>query len=245
MNSSIIGDAVANAGIVEKRAREGDDGARLSLVDHAIQAINIGILDGRYAPGQRLIETELTRELGISRNTLRAALRRLAADGLVQIETFRGAMVARPSRKEVQDLFEVREALEVLAVRRAAANISRPGWRERAEAAARPLLAFRDQPPKADEHLWENRQFHDLLVELAENVHLGRLLDQLLMPAFQGAFFRVYDAALYHQSLADHRAIFDAILAGDAGAAEARMRKHVQRTAALMERLPDSLFRAD
>jgi len=223
----------------------GDDNGRLTQVDQAVQAINLGILDGRYAPGQRLIETELAREIGVSRNTLRAALRRLAADGLVQIETFRGAMVARPSRKEMRDLFEVRESLEGLAARHAAANITRSGLRERAEAVARPLLALRELPPKVDDHLWENRQFHDLILELADNMHLGRLLDQLLMPVFQRAFFRVYDAALYQKSIGDHRQILEAVLAADGAAAEEAMRAHVRWTATLADNIPDSLFRPD
>lgn len=224
----------------------GEESGRLtSQVDQAVQAINLGILEGRYAPGQRLIETELTREIGVSRNTLRAALRRLAADGLVHIEAFRGAMVARPSRKEMRELFEVREVLEALAARRSADNIDRPGLRERAEAVALPLLAVREDPPKADDHLWENRQFHDLVLELADNMHLGRVLDQLLMPVFQRAFFRVYDAALYKRSVADHRLILEAILAGDGAAAEDAMRAHVRWTAKLADNIPDSLFRPE
>ncbi|MBI5263423.1 MAG: GntR family transcriptional regulator [Bradyrhizobium sp.] len=217
----------------------------MTQVDQAVQAINLGILEGRYAPGQRLIETELTREIGVSRNTLRAALRRLAADGLVQIEDFRGAMVARPSRKEMRDLFEVREALEGLAARRSATNIIRPGLRQRAEAVGRPLLVSRKLTPKPEEHLWENRQFHDLILELADNTHLGRVLDQLLMPVFQRAFFRVYDASLYRKSVSDHRLILNAVLAGDGPAAEDAMRAHVRWTATLAENIPDSLFRPD
>lgn len=217
---------------------------RLSLVAQAYQAISRGILEGRYAPGQRLIEADLTQELGISRNTLREALHRLTANGMVQIEAFRGAIVASPTRKEVMDLLAVRGRLESFAARCAASRMHLPGVRERAEQAARPLLAEAESLPKLEEHLRENRQFHDLILQLADNTSLLKVIDQLYLPVHMRTFFRLYDVDLYNQSMSDHREIFAAILAGDEDLAERMALKHVNHTRELMDKLPDSFFKA-
>jgi DNA-binding GntR family transcriptional regulator len=230
---------------VSTTARPASKNGRQTIVELAAQAIVAGILEGRYAPGQRLVEADLTRELGISRNPLREALGRVAADGLVQIEPFRGAIVARPSRREVADLFEMRECLEGWAARRAAARITVPGLRERTRRIAAPLLAAGKTAPRAEDYLIENRKFHQMILELAGNVYLPRLLDLLQFPIFQAAFFRVYDAKLYQASAADHRAIFDAIIRGDKTGAEAAVHEHIRRTSALVQSLPDVLFRPD
>src|SRR5512134_3171820 len=92
-------------------------GGAKTVVEATIEAIKSGIFEGRYAPGQRLIEADLTRELSVSRGPLREALGRLVADGLVEIEPYRGAIVARPSREDVANTLQLREVLEGLAAR--------------------------------------------------------------------------------------------------------------------------------
>ncbi len=83
-----------------------------STVDQVIEAIKLGIRDARYVPAQRLIEPDLAKEYGVSRGSVREALRRLAAEGFVNLERFRGASIIRMSRKQVVDLLELREVLE-------------------------------------------------------------------------------------------------------------------------------------
>ena len=87
-----------------------------------IEAITDGVKDGRYAPGQRLVEADLTAELGVSRGPLREALGRLAAEGVLELEPYRGAVVRRLTREDVEDLFSVREVLEGEAARLAAST---------------------------------------------------------------------------------------------------------------------------
>lgn len=214
-----------------------------TVVEYAIEAIRHGILEGHYAPGQRLIEGELTDVLGVSRGPLREALRRLAADGLVEIEPFRGAAVSRLTRAELADTLTVREMLEGLAARLAAERIAVPGNRAKANAALGTLKrAAGSADPSA--YLEENDQFHNLIVDLSGNAVLGRQIAQLQLPTLRSAFFRLFDAALQTASLAQHREIIDAILSGDAARAERTMRSHVRRTIEIARRLPDGLFRA-
>lgn len=92
-------------------------------VPYSVQAAEIlraRVLNGEYDPGQRLSEVELSTSLGISRSPLREALRTLANEGLVQIVSTKGIFVADFTAGQVLDLLEVREALDLLAVRLAA-----------------------------------------------------------------------------------------------------------------------------
>lgn len=218
---------------------------RRTVVEIAVSNITDGILSGRFSLGQRLVEADLAKELGISRNTLRESFGRLSNDGLVQIEPFRGAVVARPSRRALKDLFDIRECLESWAVRIAAQRVNESPLLSCAKELAVTLRADISAPTNPSDYLEENRKFHGLLLELAENQHLPKLIDQLRLPIYQSAFFRMYDTSMYRTSTAEHRAILDAILAGDADGAEHQIRLHVRTTAKFLLSLPDHFFIPD
>jgi DNA-binding GntR family transcriptional regulator len=89
--------------------------ARVSTVDALAAALRARIFEGDLAAGERLPERELTERYGVARHSVRAALRSLAADGLVTIEPHRGASVASLDETAVRSLFELRAALEIEA----------------------------------------------------------------------------------------------------------------------------------
>lgn len=86
--------------------------------EQVISTIRQAILEFRLQPGQRLVERELVEHLGVSRTTVREALRELASEGLVAVIPQRGAVVATPTADEAADLYAAREVLESLLVRR-------------------------------------------------------------------------------------------------------------------------------
>lgn len=88
------------------------------LREQVIGALRAAILDFRLTPGQRLVERELIEQLGVSRTTVREALRELTSEGLVTVVPQRGAIVAAPSLDEAEDLYEIRAVLESLLVER-------------------------------------------------------------------------------------------------------------------------------
>ena len=88
---------------------------RASTVDALADALRQEILDGELPGGARLRERELCEAFGVARHSLRAALRQLAADGLVRLEPHRGARVAQLTPEEVRALYELRAALEIEA----------------------------------------------------------------------------------------------------------------------------------
>jgi DNA-binding GntR family transcriptional regulator len=207
-----------------------------------VQAIRSGIKEGIYAPGQRLIESELTRTFGVSRGPLREAMWRLAGEGLVRIEPNRGVTVRKLSRAEVRHIYEIREMLEGLAARLAADQIDSGDHRSRLRSAQRTL----DQCRKTNDvngYILANEQLHELIVELSENELLSSLLGQLRVPIFRLQFrrFLAIPSAI-SASAEQHAEVLNAILAGESGAAERAMRRHIRESGQLIQDLPDSGF---
>ncbi len=137
---------------------------RRSAVDELASALRRRILDGALDGGERLREQELTDAYRVARHTVRAALRALAAEGLVVLEPHRGAHVARLGPAEVEGLYELRPALEVEAARLA---LRRTGGRlpEEVHAAARVLAAVcRGRRPDWSDVVDAHEALHTALV---------------------------------------------------------------------------------
>ena len=88
------------------------------LSENVVGAIRSAILNGELELGQRLVETDLAEQLGVSRGPIREALRLLAAEGLVVINVHRGTFIVQPTKDDVEEIYSLREALESLAVKR-------------------------------------------------------------------------------------------------------------------------------
>ncbi len=214
------------------------DGTKASAtaVQSVIEAITDGVKEGRYAPGQRLVEADLTQELGVSRGPLREALGRLAAEGVLEIEPYRGAVVRKLSRADVVDLFQIREVLEAEAARLAAVRIDEGDNRKRLEAAVKALEGFKRRPDTIA-YMDENTRFHELVVELSGNKLLARLIGQLQVHAFRLLFRRlILESSAVDNSIHEHEAVTAAILAGDGRAAEREMRRHVRKSGEMVLR---------
>jgi DNA-binding GntR family transcriptional regulator len=95
--------------------------ARTTTVDTLADALRERIMSGELEPGQRLIERDLTERYEVARGTVRAALRRLEHEGLVTVETHRGAFVRQLDKQALRELFELRMALELESAHRALA----------------------------------------------------------------------------------------------------------------------------
>ena len=125
------------------------------------------VLAGRFAPGERLTEEHLANGLGVSRTPVREALHKLASEGLIQPLESRGFCVAKDSREEIEDLFDIRAALEGYAIRIICEYITDSqikklnGYIEKAEDAL--------QRQKLDEIFEYNTQFHDELHSVVPN----------------------------------------------------------------------------
>jgi DNA-binding GntR family transcriptional regulator len=217
---------------------------RGTTLDRVVQHLREGILNSRYAPGQRLIEADLTRDLGVSRGPLREAFRRLSAEGLIETVPNRGALVRRLTLTETIELFQIRIELEALAARRSAANMADRCVRAAFEDAIRPIWS--DTPRlSSSAYLDENKLFHDAIVGASGNCQLVLLHRQLQLPLIMFQVSGGLTPEMLRRSVSDHRDIADAILAGDPTASEAELRSHLERAAELTRQMPTSTFRLD
>lgn len=222
----------------------GMPGVRGTTVDRVVQHLRDGILNSRYAPGQRLIEADLTRDLGVSRGPLREAFRRLSAEGLVEMVPNRGALVRRLTRRETLELFQIRTELEALGARLAAANMADRANRQAFETAIAPIWS--DAPRLSQmAYLEENKRFHDAVIGASGNCQLVQIHRQLQLPLIMFQVSGALSADVLSHSVAEHREMASAILAGDAGAADAEMRRHLSRALELVRDTREGDFRAE
>lgn len=195
--------------------------------DFAYRVVRDRIVSGDLAPGAAIQQRDLAAELGISTTPLREAMRRLHADGLVELDSHKDARVSALRAQEAQDLLELRLALDPLAASLAAQRRTEADLTalQSALAALRPLPS----PPSLDD-LVRHRQFHQAVYRAAHNVLLEGVLDTLWDKADR---YRLHglrsDPGQRHRDAksGEHRRIVNAIAKGDAAAAEEVMRAHI------------------
>lgn len=197
-----------------------------SLGERAFSVLQQAILRGELSPGARLNDLELARKLGISRSPVREALKRLEYEGLVVFYPRRGAFVVTLSRKQVLDILEVRESLEVLAVRLATPRLSDQDLLELR--GIFDIIQAQVSSPEFKEYPHHLVDFHAYLVQASGNECLIKFMQairgQSRLLRFQSAASRerVLDA------LEEHLGILEAITKKDVDLAEKRMQAHLR-----------------
>ena len=214
--------------------------SRGRTVDYVVADMENAIRSGRLALGQRLIEADMVRELSVSRGTLREALNRLSAAGLVEIVPNRGAVVRRLTRKEVADRFQIRVRLEGLAAALAAERLDEADNRERLSAAA--AHASDSGLSSIESYRRENYRLHGTIAELSGNAELAAMVRQVWLPGQMVELRGALDIDYYRQSARDHRRIVEAILARNSAGAEAAMRAHLEAGCEVILSLPSRVF---
>jgi DNA-binding GntR family transcriptional regulator len=188
-------------------------------------ALETAVLDGHYRPGHRLDPAQLESEFGCSRTPIREALQALERSGLVQIRPKQGTYVTEMSIAEVAERFEVMAELEGMAARLAAGRIERESLAELEQALQE--CESHSISGDADAYYYANARFHGIVNDSCGNEYLrqqAHALKRVLQP-YRRLQLRVPDRM--RRSLTEHRAIADAIAAGEAEAAEKAARDHV------------------
>lgn len=193
---------------------------RAQVLDNLRQAI----IERQFAPGQRLIERELVELTGVSRTSVREALRELAAEGLVTAVPNKGTVVASVSAEEARQLYEVRSALEALAGRLFVQNASQA---QRA-ALLRALQRIEKLAAKGAPVLAAKDAFYDALFEGGGNDALRAVVAGLHARVSLLRWLSLSVAGRPAQSLGELRAIVDAVLENDADAAALACSQHVE-----------------
>jgi len=199
--------------------------SKLILRENAYGAILAAILDGRIPPGQSLREERLATELNVSRTPIREALHKLAEEGFVAYEPHRGARLLAPTPAMAREVFQIREGLEAIAAREAAAHISGETLATLRERFTRlqPLIRSGDLTDVGD-------SIHDAMFAACGNSRLlqliGVLRGQIRWLQSVAINIPARPALAFHE----HAAILAALDARDAAAAEAATRLHIRST---------------
>ncbi|GAA0244274.1 GntR family transcriptional regulator [Actinomadura nitritigenes] len=199
--------------------------------DTAYDAVRRMILSGEAAAGSRLGEAELAETLGLSRTPVREALQRLGADGLVEVLPHRGARVVRWTRRDLEEIFELRSLLEPYAAARAARMA--PGEDVLADLlgqcdAMEAAVAAGDFTRVAQ----LNSLFHAAVIDASRNRRLPAMLTSVMHAPLIVGTFRRYDAGEMARSMNHHRELVAAMAARDPDWAESVMRAHIRAAAA-------------
>jgi DNA-binding GntR family transcriptional regulator len=202
-----------------------------SVADQVYEVLRERIASGEIARGSRLHQEDLAKEFGVSRTPVREALRRLAAEGLVDLFANRGARVATATAEQLRSSYETRLVVEPGAARIAAElgldepmELMRAAIAEERRAGRSPAKLFK-----------ANRAFHLALVKATGNPQLVQFMEHVWIGRIGAT---LYEDRLDTEGLiADndaHRSIADAIEIGDGGRAEELTRGHLLRAMELL-----------
>jgi DNA-binding GntR family transcriptional regulator len=223
------GEDLANPDTSAPPAATASGPSRLQTVE---QRLRTAIVQGRFGPNERLIETELAAWLAVSRTPVREALQRLAADRLV-VSRRRGWVVYAHTPDEVREIYEARVALEGYAARLAAERASAEqlaGIMAAQQEALRSLAGSREALVEA------NDRFHAAVTLAAGNRQLADLLERNRLYHFNYRLAATYTDAEVAEGEEQHAQLTQAIRARDTSRAEAIMRAHIERALVMIVR---------
>lgn len=183
------------------------------------------IFSGALKPGDRLDEQSLAQRFGVSRTPVREALRQLSASGLIEVRPRQGAVVATITLPRLIEMFEVMAELEGMCARLAARRMTDAERRHLASLVdtAEPLAGRQD----LEGYYGNNRSFHDAIYAGSHNRVLEEMTRSLHHRTAPYRRHQLNRPGRVHESLAEHKAVVAAVLAGDAEAAARAMHRHV------------------
>ncbi len=201
---------------------------RTTLREQCLEALRTAITSGQLPPGEHLVEADLSEVFGVSRGTLREALRRLEQEGLV-VAGSRGRLSVRTiSQEEVADIYRVRAALEALAAGTVTTAQDRD---EKVAKLAKSAKNLAEVEGDMEHQIEADLAFHRLLCELTENETLVKTWLTLEGPIRMTFMHAGPENALRNMSSDRHTALVDIIAAGDAIQAQQAVIDHMNEAA--------------
>ncbi|WP_200843444.1 GntR family transcriptional regulator [Pantoea sp. 18069] len=209
-------------------APEDAQDVRPQTVASAADEVFFGIFNGlevqRFVPGQRLVEADLAIQFGVGRNSVREAMQRLAANGIVDVLRHKGATIKSLTIQETMHVLDVAERMTGLLARTAAQGVRAGHSPQPIQAGLQRLIAA-EKEQDADAFARARRNFYRALLDAAGSRELRRLFPSIQMPIVY-AQHRL--PALQKIRLADYRAISKAVIGGDEAGADAAGMAHVR-----------------
>ncbi|MBO5055597.1 MAG: GntR family transcriptional regulator [Lachnospiraceae bacterium] len=197
----------------------------LPLRDVVFNTLRKAILTGQLKPGERLMEVHLANRLGVSRTPIREAIRKLELEGLVIMIPRRGAEVAQITEKSLNDVLEVRRALDVLSVELACERIT-----EEEMAALKKACDDFERATKGKDASVIARAdvaLHDIIVQATGNQRLQQLVNNLSEQMYRYRFVYIKDESQHEKLVTEHKEIYESILNRDKERASRAAKLHI------------------
>lgn len=204
-----------------------DLSARRPLRDEAYLALRRAILTGQFKPGERLIERDIAARLGLSRNPVREAFRRLEQERLVTVNR-QGVVVQALDPREVEELYQIRQHLEVLAIRLAVRHFT-PAYRQQLQAILQRTtraLAEHDQAQVVEASI----DFHRTIAEMSGNQRLARLVFEIGEEIQRFRTLNIQESTRTPIAVREHRQILAALSRRDEKRATRLMAEHIEHS---------------
>ena len=197
----------------------------LPLRDVVFNTLRQAILTGELKPGERLMEIHLANKLGVSRTPIREAIRKLELDGLVTMIPRRGAEVAQITEKSMNDVLEVRRALDALCVELACDRITEEELEQLKEAANGFEEAVKTKDLKKITQA--DVKLHDIIVHATGNQRLIQLVNNLSEQMYRYRFEYIKDSSQHDRLVEEHRVICESIMKKDKETASWAAKTHI------------------
>ena len=193
-----------------------------TLDSFVVDEVRERIVSGTLAAGTKIDQQALAEELGVSRMPVREALRRLSAEGFVELISHRGAVVAELSHDEIIEIYEMRGVLQGLASR-----LALPHYTDESVDAMKEILAKLDATKDTAEWIELNGAFHRAIESPSEAEHLLALIERLTQQCAPYLQISIRFLHAEETAVASHHSIMDAIVKRDAEALERAVRAHL------------------
>lgn len=203
--------------------------AFLPLRDVVFNTLREAILKGDLKPGERLMELQLAAQLGVSRTPIREAIRMLEQEGLAVTVPRKGAEVAKMTLKGMEDVLEIREALDILACQLACVRITE----EQLIVLAEKKKAFEESLKSGNVKAIAETDvaFHDVIYDATGNPKLVNMLNNLREQIYRYRVEYLKREENYPVLIKEHNAIYDSLSNRNQDAATASIREHVKNQA--------------
>jgi DNA-binding GntR family transcriptional regulator len=194
-----------------------------------VEVLRAAITGGRFEPGQRLVERELCELTGVSRASIREALRQLETEGLIETLPYKGPSVARLTLQDAASIYQIRGALEALGAQLFALNASDAEVKE-LEASVRTLeAAYRARD--LDTIVEAKRRFYEILIGGSGNSMLASVLNKMNARITMLRRVSLASPERWQSSIREIRAVLKAIKQRDPAAAFAASQRHIEQAA--------------
>lgn len=199
--------------------------AYLPLRDVVFNTLREAILKGELKPGERLMELQLASKLGVSRTPIREAIRMLELEGLTVTVPRKGAEVARMTEKDMEDVLQIRKALDELAVGLACDNIEETDLEKLQVALENFEASTRGHDVKKIAQA--DVEFHDVIYQAANNPKLVNMLNNLREQMYRYRVEYLKNETIYPTLIREHEEIFDCLKRKDRAGVIRVMSYHV------------------